>query len=313
MKHKLTGTIAAIALGLFLVGCEKERDFFADAKAGASNGAGFGLSNRDGIVLAVDASVTNLDTAVKAYISTTYGSATNLTVAVDTVVVDNYNSDNGTAFDYLPSDSYTAPTSISIPAGQKEGKGVLSVNIQQLLTHGTAFALGLSITQASGGTSTVLNDNSHLVVIVQVKNPYDADYTVKGFLFHPSSPRAVSTTKHLTTVGAVTSYGDIGDLGGAGYHFIFDVDGSNNLTNWVAAGSCPPAPSSGFFTLDNPGGTDYSVAAPFNPGTAPYIQATYNNTYDPAAQTFWMHYGYGGGSSSQTGWTRQIYESWVRQ
>lgn len=318
MKNILAGIFALALLAVALPACEKEKDFFADAKAGASNGAGFGLSNIDGISLSVDASVTNLDTAIKVFLSTTFGSATNVAITVDTSVVNEYNSANGTAYDYLDADSYTVPASIAIPAGQKEGDGILSVNIQQLLTHGTAFALGISITGVSGGTSTILTDNSRLFILIQVKNPYEADYTVKGFLFHPSAPRAIATTKHLATVGAVTSYADLGDLGGSGYHFLFDVDGSNHLTNWVAQGVAPASPKSGFMTMDNGGGVDFSAAAPDNAGTPPWVVSTYNNTYDPSTSTFWMHYGYYSAAvplpgTGEVTYSRIVYEKWVRQ
>ena len=298
----------------FTAGCQKDQDFLATAKAGYTPSVGFGLSNIDALSIGVDASTKELDTAIKTFISgSAYGSATSVTIAVDTSIVNSYNNANGTSYGYMPSDVYTLTTSISIPANSKEGDGKLAVNIAKFLTYGTEFALGLSITKVSGGPGTIQTDHSRFFIVIQVKNPYDADYTVTGYLFHPSSPRAISTTKHLTTLGAVTCNAPLGDLGGSGYYFNFDVSSTNTLVNWVAQGSAPAAPSSGFFTADNPGGTAYPGAAPLAPGTAPYVQSTYNNTYDPSSSTFWMHYGYGGGSSSQNGWTRQIYEKWVRQ
>jgi hypothetical protein len=98
-------------------------------------------------------------------------------------------------------------------------------------------------------------------------------------------------------------------LYGSGYYFWFDVSGTNTLTNWDCTPQ--PPPHSGFFTADNPGGLAYP--GPELPGTAPYVQTTYNNTYNPATKTFWMHYGYGSGATGPTQWSRNIYEKWVRQ
>jgi hypothetical protein len=116
----------------------------------------------------------------------------------------------------------------------------------------------------------------------------------------------------------VTSLAGLADLyGGNDFWFMFDVANDNTLTNWQATHATPgpggSSGSSGFMTLDNPGNTDYSTS-PVPPGSEPYVKTTYNNTYDPATQTFWMHYGYRAGVLvDQTGYTRQAYEKWVRK
>jgi hypothetical protein len=81
----------------------------------------------------------------------------------------------------------------------------------------------------------------------------------------------------------------------------------------VATGNTPAAPQSGFMTLDNPSGTDYSLAAPNVPGSGTWVSSTYNNTYDATNKIYWLHIGYAGGASSQYNYTRQIYEEMVAQ
>ena len=315
MRYKIVSSFTLAALLFVIAGCQKDQDFLAVAKSGATPAIGFGLSNIDALSIGVDASTVELDTTIKVFSSST-GSAATVTVAVDTTIVGSYNATNGTSYDYMPASVYTFPASIAIASGAKEGDAKLSVNISKFLSFGTEFALGLSITKVSGGPGAILTDHSKLFILIQVKNPYDADYSVTGFLFHPSSPRAIKLTKHLTTAGAVTSYTDFGDLGGSGYQLQFDVSGTNNLTNYVALGATPA--KSGFMTLDNPGAVDYSSAAPNNPGTAPWISSTYNNTYSPSTSTFWMHYGYYSAAvplagTGQVTYSRQVYEKWVRQ
>ena len=68
---------------------------------------------------------------------------------------------------------------------------------------------------------------------------------------------------------------------------------------------------------DNPGGIDFSSNLSSNgghvPGDATFNSTIYNNTYDPATKTFYMHYGYVNGSvAGESGYTRQIYEKWVK-
>ncbi len=134
-------------------------------------------------------------------------------------------------------------------------------------------------------------------------------YTVTGYFFHPTASRAINLTKTITQVSANTYQVDLGDLGGSGYSFQFTLDNSNNLINWVAAGNTPPDTQSGFMTADDPGNL-YPDSAGY-PGTAPWLQSTYNNTYDPATHTLHLHYGYAAGALGQNGFSRQVYEAWV--
>jgi hypothetical protein len=321
MKKILIYSSIIVSLVMATTGCQKDIDVLATAKAGATPAIGFGFSNLDALSIGVEASATQLDTTIKIFSSSSSSAAT-VTVAVDTSIVGSYNADNGTEYDYLPASIYTLPTSVAIPANSKEGDLKLSVDITKFLNFGTEFALGLTITKVTGGAGAILTDHSKLFVVIQVKNPYDADYSVTGYLFHPTASRAIKLTKHLTTAGAITSYGDVGDLGASGYQFQFDVTSANQLTNWVSGGATPAPPKAGFMALDNGGGLDFTAAAngvaPTNPGTAPYTVTTYNNTYDPSSSTFWMHYGYysAGNPLSGTGevtYSRLVYEKWVRQ
>ena len=67
-------------------------------------------------------------------------------------------------------------------------------------------------------------------------------------------------------------------------------------------------------TQDNPGGTNYSSSAPNAPGVAPWTSAIYNNKYDPATKTFFMHYGYRFAPGvNQNAYNRQFYEKLVRK
>jgi hypothetical protein len=156
-----------------------------------------------------------------------------------------------------------------------------------------------------------------VILNIQVKNAYDANYTQNGYKFHPTAS-ANKAFKNVTvaihTVNGTTSNTAVGDLGGSGYSFNFVVASDGKLTNWAvpAGAATPPPPSSGFFTADNPGNIPYDAGG-LSPGTAPYLQTTFNNTYDAASKTFYMHYGYGAGSSDQTGWSRNFYFTLVRQ
>lgn len=137
----------------------------------------------------------------------------------------------------------------------------------------------------------------------QIEGGYQAD----GYFFHPTSSRSTGAIKFLTLISPNVYEAYLSDLGST-YTFRFSIDATNHLTGWTAGGSTPVEPASGFMTADNPGNFTFNT---FQPGTAGFTQSIYNNTYDPATRTFYMHYGYAIGSTGQNGYTRQVYEKWT--
>ena len=130
----------------------------------------------------------------------------------------------------------------------------------------------------------------------------EGTYTDTGYIFHPTSSRPLMLRKDVYKIGDSTYRTSLADLEGLNYFFTFQVDATNHLVNWQADGSTPGATASGFMTSDNPGGFYY-----YPDTTHGYTSDVYNNTYDPATGTFYLHYGYGylGG---QAAFSRQIYE-----
>lgn len=288
-------------------GCDKEDDWLEGARAGGKDGVGFGETFINGLPVYALPDAGNIEEPIKVFLSgKTYGSEINVSITGDPSLVDAFNAANGTSIKKAPAGLYTLPGTIKIPANSKEGSATGSLNITGLfnLNEGFVFAIGLRIGSIQGGTTYALNGHDRLVLIVTIQNEYDADYAVKGYFIHPSAPRAIAATKHLYTVNASRCEGELGDLGGSNFYFAFDVDASNKLTNWGAVGATPPAPQSGFMTLDNPAGV----------GTYPggeFTHANYNNTYDGNG-VFLMHYGYATGAAGQAGYTRQVYEKWTK-
>jgi hypothetical protein len=258
-----------------------------------------------------------IDMNVQVKITNTTGTApSDITVyiAKNDAVVSDYNSVNGTTYTAVASNStavqYDFTKPVIIKAGQRTALVPIKVNVA-LLNLSLQNALGIVIQSASGASVNNSQNQAKLLIDISFKNIYDADYTTSGYFFHPSSPRALSDDKHLYTVGAATCEAGLGDLYPSNYYFIFDISGTNTLTNWVADLATPAAPNSGFMTLDNPGGTVYTVTP--GPGTSPWLSTTYNNTYNPSTYTFYMHYGYvASGGTSQNSYGRQVYEKWVK-
>lgn len=287
----------------YLVSCEKETGVLDVSKEGAVAGVGFGETLADGLPISALPDAGMVSDSLKVFLSGATGSA-DVTIADDPSAVDDYNAANGTSLVAAPAGTYTLPASISISGNS--GAGVATFNITKLFEDGFTFAVGVKITKVSGAASYALSTQSRIVYLISIKNQYDADYATKGYFVHPSSPRGLTDVKSLYTVSAIRCEAPHSDLYGSNYYFDFDVSGDNKLVNYAAAGATPPVPASGFMTVDNPTGSSTY------PG-APYVSSTYNNTYDPSAQVFWMHYGYGTGTSNQNQYSREIFEKWTRQ
>lgn len=287
------------------ISCNKEKNIVEISGEGAKPGVGFGETLADGLGVYALPNAGTVSDSLKVFLSGSASGNTEVSIQQDNSVVDEYNDINGTSIAYAPAGFYTLPESITISGNAKEGAGVASFNITKLFDSGFVFAVGLKIGNVSGGANYALATQSKIVYIITIQNQYDADYTTKGYFVHPSSPRALSDIKHLTTVSAVRSLAPHSDLYPSNYYFEFDVSSENTLVNYAAAGATPPVPQSGFMTVNNP------TSDPNYPGP-PYVSSTYNNTYDPAAQVFWMHYGYGTGAVDQNGFSREIFEKWTR-
>jgi hypothetical protein len=235
-----------------------------------------------------------------------------VSLALSQSALDSFNNDQGTSYILPPTDVFTFPATATIPKGSTQVTVHAHITAAADLNYSASYALPLRITSTSYG---ILSTNFGTAIYsFVVNNQYAGDYTATGYIFHPSAPRALKATYSVGTAGSSTNTFPFGDLASSGYVFKADVpSGGGALSNYVPISSMPKGTASGFMTLDNPGGTDYSSAAPQAPGTAPWLSSTYNNSYDAANKTFWLHVGYASGGNGQNTFTRQMYEKLVKQ
>lgn len=235
-----------------------------------------------------------------------------ITLAVSPTTLAAYNLKNATNFVFLPTTAYNFTTQVTIKAGQYFAPVILNFN-PSLINLAISNAFAVAIVDAQG---VIISANYHTQMYgVVVSNPYAGSYTATGWFFHPAVGRAINATYTISTISGIRCESQIGDL--ATFLYDFDVV-TNAATNFAPQGATPSTASggsSGFMTADNPGGVDYSnpTNAGNVPGVGQWVSSIYNNTYNAATKTFYLHYGYiatvvGG----QSAYTRQIYEKMVR-
>jgi len=314
---KKATAIATILSLVFLSSCLKNGGYFVDfASAGASVELPLAAANSNKVVPFAFVSSTTTP-SIPVYVNLAspgvLSSSVTATLTIDAAYLTSYNTTNGTAYALLPDTTYTLTSlSRSIPAGQRLDSMVVTFKFNKMdLTK--SYVLPITLATAS----VPIEQWSHLLLNIQVKNAYDANYTGTGYIFHPSAPRTVSATYGLPTAGPNTNSFPFGDLASSNYYYNLDIPSAGGaLTNYQGIGAIPAAPASGLMTLDNPGNTDYTAALPTSvtaPGAGVWIKDTYNNSYNAGAKTFYLHVGYAAGGNGQATFTRQMYLKLVHQ
>jgi hypothetical protein len=173
---------------------------------------------------------------------------------------------------------------VTIPAGKQNGAVTVTVPNTTNIDPNNSYALAFKVVSVDGDAQIAANMTKVLLVI-NIKNIYDGDYTSNGYFYHPSAPRAITNRpKSLYTINATSCAVELGDLGASGYFAIFDVDAATNAVT----------------ILDYPGSVatvSFGSGLPTtSPGYTPQWSrsAECNNVYDPAAQEFKVRYGYVG-------------------
>jgi len=109
-----------------------------------------------------------------------------------------------------------------------------------------------------------------VVAPLPVINQYEGNYVETGYFTHPTSPRALSMTKYLSSVDANTVVCDLADLGSNGYTMQIKVEPDNSCLVTILVNGVP-----------------YGTA-----GGASGNQAGQTNQYFPATKTFILNYQY---------------------
>ena len=137
-----------------LPSCLKNGDYFVDfASAGASVDLPLAATNGNGVVAyTYNATVTSATIPVYVNLASPakLGTATSVTVAIDTAGLNAYNTANGTSFEVLPDSVYTITGSLdlSIPANQRLDSFQVNLDLTKLDLSGS-YILPYTIASAA--------------------------------------------------------------------------------------------------------------------------------------------------------------------
>jgi len=157
------------------------------------------------------------------------GSATTVTMALDTNLVNDYAHSRGydtllkTDKNYcyqIPAAALNVTTDeVVIPAGQREATWDIKINPSLIPNFfNLKYLLGIKIVSVTNGL-TISGNYGEKIVRVMAKNKYHGTYHSVGYFEHPSSPRGINMDKDFLSTGPNTVVGGYADLGGSGYKY----------------------------------------------------------------------------------------------
>lgn len=186
-------------------------------------------------------------------------------------LVDAYNAANFTAYAVPTSDMYEFPSmEVTIPKGSNTGYLQIKYSKPDFIGADWAFGFRIASVQESG--YTISGNFGEGVVSLAIKNQYDGIYKGSGTMVHPVLPGTYTNKDEvMTTSGAnsVLLY-PLNTTTQFGVDLNITIDPVTNLCSLSAT----------LVTLD-----------PYDPA---------KNYYDPATKTFYLDFGYSGGTRHVT-------------
>ena len=279
MKKLFLYSLVTGCLALSATSCLKDDEHFTDfqnvgAVAEIPSSAFYGLGDNQGLPIQTAPITYSFDVNIAS--PNPPSQDVTVTLAVDQAALDAYNTANNTAYKLLPTTLYQLP---ALTATVKAGTRLAPVQLtfyssldkvpDPTAYNDAEYALPLKITSATNNVAVSSNYGTK-VILLKIKNQYDAEYRSTGFFTHPTatSSRKIDKDKTLSTVDlstVSTEYADLGD----GYTMWLRINADNTVT--LTPKGVSPATT-----------TQTGV-----------------NKYDPATHTFTLNYQYPGSGGNR--------------
>ena len=187
MRIRISHILIVAALMTSLGGCIKDNNNIKPLVI-QNPGIGFpyGANNKNDIIIRPSSSpqqvpgllLVTLEAAAAAF------SDIHITIADNsTAMVNAYNAANGTAIQILPRSLWNIPSELIINAGDRFAMADITINNTSGINLNQQYAIGISITGASGGNK-IANNLKDLFVVFRIQNALDGRYNARGESYH---------------------------------------------------------------------------------------------------------------------------------
>ncbi|MCX6319259.1 MAG: DUF1735 domain-containing protein [Bacteroidetes bacterium] len=125
------------------------------------------------------------------------------------MLVNRYNTANGTSIMPLPADRWSMPAELAIPQGGTSAAASITVNRTDGLNPNQLYAIGITISTNNG--YTIPDSSRQLLIVLRVTNILDGRYSMKGRFYHPGlepgfAPHVLSVELHTVSANSVMLY-----------------------------------------------------------------------------------------------------------
>jgi len=254
MKKILSTTTLIIALSVAFTSCLKDKGF-ENNEYGINDpdtqppGVGFPLAANKKNTVGLNVSGSNQEVNDILFVNLNAGitapSDIQVTLALDSQIVKDYNTANGTAIKIMNYSLFTLQsTTVTIPAGGRNAQIAISVPSTLMLDPNSSYGVGVKIASVSGNY-VIAGNLKNLMIEFTIKNKYDGRYNLRGYHNRPTLDLPYDENVNMITTGpnSVNMYWPaLGGLahplnGGTTYYgsftanFIFNLS-TNVMTGW---------------------------------------------------------------------------------
>lgn len=254
MKKIFSTTTLIIALSMAFTSCLKDKGF-ENNEYGINDpdtqppGVGFPLAASKKYTVGLNVSGSNQEINDVVFVNLNAGvtapSDIQVTIALDSQLVKDYNTANGTAIKVMNYSLFSLPTTtITIPAGAKNAQIPINVPSTLMLDPNSSYGVGIKIASVSGNY-LIAGNLKNLMLEFTIKNKYDGKYNLRGYHNRVPYEAPYDENVNMVTTGpnSVTMFWPSAGLyahpiaGGTGYYgsfttnFYFDLV-TNNFIGW---------------------------------------------------------------------------------
>jgi len=279
MKKILSTTTLIIALSVAFTSCLKDKGF-ENNEYGINDpdtqppGVGFPLAANKKNTVGLNVSGSNQEVNDILFVNLNAGitapSDIQVTLALDSQIVKDYNTANGTAIKVMNYSLFSLPsTTVTIPAGDRNAQIAINVPSTLMLDPNSSYGVGVKITAVSGNY-VIAGNLKNLMIEFTIKNKYDGRYNLRGYHNRTSpdysapydenvsmittGPNSVSMFWNAVNLFAHPIAGGSGYYGSFGTNFYFDLN-TNVMTAWdftpyATTFPCTVAPGSRYDPVD---------------------------------------------------------------
>jgi hypothetical protein len=189
MRFHFSYILAGVAMISALTGCIKDNN---DIKSLVIQNPGigfpYGANKKNDIIIRPSAIAQQVPGLLLVTLEDAAPASSDIHISIadnSTTLVNTYNAANGTAFQPLPGSLWSIPAELIIKSGDRYAMTDIKINKTTGLNLNLQYAIGISITGASGGNK-IADNLKNLIIVFRIQVDWDGKFSMKGEFYNHS-------------------------------------------------------------------------------------------------------------------------------